>query len=95
MKIKELNLQKHISEKLIVSDTKCFYGNKTVIAQIDEVVMIDIKTNNAICIFKSVQEASIYLQQNGKTKKTNQGSISNVCNGIRKTAGGYKWRWLY
>ena len=58
------------------------------------VVMIDIQTNEEVNIFESVKQASIYLQQIGKTKGINQGSISNVCNGIRNTAGGYKWRWL-
>ena len=50
-------------------------------------------------ILKNTKDKKGYLYvalcKNGKTKKINQGSISNVCNGIRKTAGGYKWRWLY
>lgn len=58
------------------------------------VVMIDCITGDELQIFSSAKEAALYLYQLGKTKKINQGAISNVCNGIRKTSGGYAWRWL-
>lgn len=58
------------------------------------VVMIDKDTDEELLVFESVKQAAIYLQNNNISKGFLQGAISNVCNKVRKTAGGYKWRWL-
>lgn len=51
------------------------------------VIQIDIDTEKQICIFESIREASRKI-------KTNSSHISSVCKGKRKTAGGYKWKYL-
>ena len=51
------------------------------------VVMIDIKSGKDIKTFTSIANAGEYL---GKKS----GSISACCNGKRKTAFGYKWKFL-
>ncbi len=56
-------------------------------AQRRKVNMIDPETNKAIKTFNSVSEAS-------DATGISRGSISNACTGIRKTAGGYIWRYI-
>lgn len=58
------------------------------------VVMIDKNTDEELLVFESTKQAAIYLQTNNKSKGFLQGAISNACNKVRKSAGGYKWRWL-
>jgi len=53
------------------------------------VAMIDKNTNEIIKIFNSVTEASNYLN-----KKSGCSFISQVCNGKKKTAYGYKWEYI-
>lgn len=52
------------------------------------VKQIDIKTNELIKIFRSLQDAFSELN------KTYGANIRLVCNGERKSAFGYKWEWV-
>jgi hypothetical protein len=52
------------------------------------VKQIDIKTNNTVKIFKTLQEAFLELN------KIYGSNIRLVCNGERKSAFGYKWEWV-
>jgi hypothetical protein len=52
-----------------------------------KVAQIDIETDNIIKIHLGIKLAS-------KNTKTNSGSIVKVCKNIRKTAGGYKWKYI-
>lgn len=52
------------------------------------VVMIDRETNNELRVFPSANAALLYCGGKGS------GHISAVCQGKRKTAYGYKWRYL-
>lgn len=54
------------------------------------VAKIDKKTNQIICIYSSMKEASL---ENSGTDK-NQSSIARVCSGERNTALGYKWSFI-
>ena len=78
--------------------TNNFYTNLEFITQIENLehaYNIDLtnkKIKKVLCIeigkiFDSAYEASKYFN-------IGQGSISNVCSGKRKSAGGYTWRWL-
>ena len=53
------------------------------------VAMLDKDTNEVILTFPKIIEAYRYL---GKTKSS--GHIQDVCNGKRKTAYGYKWKFI-
>lgn len=48
--------------------------------------VIQIKNNEEVCCFKSVKDASI-------ENSIDPGDITRCCNGKRKTAGGYKWKY--
>jgi len=50
---------------------------------------IDIKTNNIIKKYNTFIEAS-----NDISSKNNAGSIACCCKGLRKTASGYKWKFI-
>lgn len=50
--------------------------------------MIDKNTDKIIKKFNSISEAEIFL---GKSNTAQH--IGKVCNGIRKTAYGYKWKY--
>ena len=50
---------------------------------------IDIKTNNIIKKYNTFVEAS-----NDISSKNNAGSIACCCKGLRKTANGYKWKFI-
>lgn len=52
------------------------------------VAMLDKDTNEIIQIFSSITQAYKFLQ------KTHSGHIAGVCNGKRKTAYGYKWKYI-
>jgi group I intron endonuclease len=52
------------------------------------VVMIDKDTEEDIKIFPSINKAYQFLN------KQHSGHIASVCNGKRKTAYGYKWKYL-
>ena len=52
------------------------------------VEMFDIETGKSLKIFHSVYEAGVYIGSKNKRQH-----IVDVCNGNRKTAYGYKWRW--
>lgn len=54
------------------------------------VAKIDKNTNQIICVYSSMKEASL---DNSNTDK-NQSSIARVCSGERKTALGYKWSFI-
>lgn len=54
------------------------------------VAKIDKDTNQIICIYSSMKEASL---DNSNTDK-NQSSIARVCSGERQTALGYKWSFI-
>jgi len=51
------------------------------------VAMIDINTDKILKVFSSITEAEKELKDNGK-------HISSVCKGKRKTAKGYKWKYV-
>lgn len=51
------------------------------------IIMIDKDTEKEIKIFPSIQKAYDFLG------KSHSGHIASVCNGKRKTAYGYKWRY--
>lgn len=51
-----------------------------------KVAKIDIKTNEVLAVYASVSEAE---RKNGISRH-----IGAVCNGKRKTAGGYKWMYI-
>ena len=51
------------------------------------VVMLDINSNEELQVFSSITEAESFLQVDSK------GHINQVCQGKRKTAYGYKWRY--
>lgn len=54
------------------------------------VAKIDKYTNQIICVYASMKEASL---DNSNTDK-NQSSIARVCSGERQTALGYKWSFI-
>lgn len=54
------------------------------------VLMINKQTNEPIKIFSSVREASKALTGSSD----GNGHIGQVCRGKRKTAYGYKWKWI-
>ena len=56
--------------------------------------MIDMITGEILCCFESSKKAAEYLISNDLSKGFLQGAISNACNGVRQSAGGYKWRWV-
>ena len=51
--------------------------------------MTDVKTNLPIKKFFGLQEAILFLRQNGYPN-ANKSGISRACNNIRKTYYGYK-----
>lgn len=53
------------------------------------VVMLDYNNGKKLHIFNSLTEAALYLEDKDKLRH-----ISEVCNGTRKSAYGYKWMWL-
>ena len=53
------------------------------------VAQIDIDTGEIINTYPSIQDATVAIYGRKKT-----GSISDVCKGKRKTAGGYRWQYL-
>lgn len=53
------------------------------------IAMIDVKSNDIIKIFSSIRDAYRFLE------KISNGHIESVCKGKRKTAYGYKWKYLY
>lgn len=57
------------------------------------VEMLDKNTKALIMCFESVKQAAQYLKENNLSNGFLQGAISNVYNGVRKSAGGYIWRW--
>ena len=57
------------------------------------VQMTDVKTNLPIKKFFGLQEAILFLRQNGYPN-ANKSGISRACNNIRKTYYGYKWEYL-
>lgn len=54
-----------------------------------KVAMINIKTDSVLRIFDTIIDAERFLQ-----KKNSAPHIGKVCNGIRKTAYGYKWKYI-
>lgn len=61
-------------------------GRQTII---HPVAMLDKNTQEIIRVFTSLKEAYIFLD-----KKQYSGHISSVCNGKRKTAYGYSWKYI-
>lgn len=62
------------------------YGNRSK-KYMKPVAMIDLNTNKIIKIFKSLKDVEIEL-------KINHSKVSSVCHNHRKSAGGYKWKFL-
>jgi len=59
------------------------------------IAMLDKNTNKIITKFLSAKEAMNFLYNKGITKQNNSGnSIRRVCNKKRKTAYGYKWKFI-
>ncbi len=54
-----------------------------------KLVQIDKKTNKILNIFNSISDANCFLG-----KPFNDGHIGEVCNKKRKTAYGYKWKFI-
>lgn len=52
------------------------------------VMMLDKDTNKELAVFDSANQATLYCKGNG------HGHILEVCKGKRKTAYGYKWKFL-
>lgn len=55
-----------------------------------KIIMLDKKTENEIRRFNSISEACFFI---GKTHKF-VNTLSKVCNGKRKSAFGFKWRFV-
>lgn len=55
-----------------------------------KVAMIDKITGEVLKEFDTVSDAANYL----KMPTTSRSNIGRVCNGKRKTAYGYKWKWI-
>ncbi len=53
------------------------------------IIMIDKETNKPLKTFCSCKDAGRWLKDIKKCRH-----IAQVCNGVRKTAYGYKWAWL-
>ena len=77
--------QKHIL-KIIKEYNDTIYSS-TENAKI-AVAMLDKNTEEILQIFSSIKEAEKFVECKGK------GHISAVCKGKRKTAMGYKWKYL-
>lgn len=76
----------NITKEEIVSRQQIY--NKQNNKQKRPVAQIDIITDEIINIFPSIAEASRFIS------KTNTSNISGVCRGVRKTAYGFKWRYI-
>lgn len=53
------------------------------------VVMLDKNTDEVLKVFEMVADTEVFLQKPGGRRH-----VSEVCNGKRKTAYGYKWKYL-
>lgn len=62
--------------------------NNAISKQKKGVQMLDKITSEQIALFSSIMEAERYLQKPQSCRH-----IAEVCNGKRKSAYGYKWRW--
>lgn len=63
-------------------------------ARKQSVAMIDKITSEVLLEFDSMKLASEWLRENTKYNKAKSGEISNVCSGKKKTAYGFKWKYL-
>ena len=61
---------------------------RSIILRSKSVAKLDLNTGEILEVFPSQMEAYRSLG------KQQSGHISQVCNGKRKTAYGYKWKWL-
>lgn len=77
-KLRELRIGHTLSEE---TRKKITEKNKKKVAQ------IDLNTNKTIKIYDSIKEAAEELN-------LDRGSISKCCNELRKTVGGYVWRFV-
>ena len=88
----------HISKILKLKGITANEINKQSIQkQEKQLNMLDKKTQKVIKIFKSVAEAAQYCIDNSLSKDNIKGisaHISQCCNGIRKTAYGFIWRYI-
>ena len=81
----------HKQGQIVKDDTKEKIKNKLlnkVHVNSKKVQQIDINTNKVLNIFDSTIQASRYIN-----KKYSDTHIRNCCNGKRKTAYGYMWKW--
>ena len=81
----------HKQGQIVKDDTKEKIRNKLlnkVHVNSKKVQQIDINTNKVLNIFDSTIQASRYIN-----KKYSDTHIRNCCNGKRKTAYGYMWKW--
>ena len=69
-----------------VTDEERFYRGKKNVRH--AIVMLDINSGAELQVFESVKDAYSFLG------KQHSGHIADVCKGKRKTAYGYKWRYL-
>ena len=88
------HLSRILKEKGITEEQIIEQSHKN---QLKPLNMLDKKTLDIIKTFKSVSEASKYCVENNLSKDTVNGIGSHICqccNGIRKTAYGYKWQYI-
>lgn len=78
-------ISKVLTDKGISSHEKQVRGAKNITKSIAQ---LDKKTMNIIQIFPSIEDAYNYLN------KQSSGHITEVCNGKRQTAYGYKWKYM-
>lgn len=78
-------ISKVLTDKGISSHEKQVRGAKNITKSIAQ---LDKKTMNIIQIFPSIEDAYNYLN------KQSSGHITEVCNGKRQTAYGYKWKYI-
>ena len=87
--ISDILKENGISQKQILERSHEIFEKK--------LLMLDKKSEEQIQQFKSVSEAAQYCINNNLSKDNIKGisaHISQCCNKIRKTAYGYKWKYL-
>lgn len=81
------SVQKILDIYGITKEIRIQNGKNQIIKAGHPVAKIDKDTNKVIAIYETVAAAE---RENPKSK----GHISDVCKGKRKTAGGYKWKYI-
>lgn len=97
--------KKHLSERASerTGEKNPFYNkhhsnstkNKISEANSKCIGMFDKDSDELLCTFKSLADATAYLVKNGITSNKSASSrISKICNGIDKSAYGFSWRFI-